>query len=788
MLDDGVVTALTRERLETVMRPKVDAAWNLHELTLDADLAEFVLFSSVAATLDSPGQGNYAAANAFLDALAHHRRAAGLPARSLAWGPWATDGGMTAALEQARRRAAEPRRAGAHRARPGARAAGRRARVAAAARPGAAGPGRDPGAGTGRRTLLRALVPVPRGPARSGPRTPADALRFRPAEVAAVLGRPSPDSVEPDRALSELGFDSLTSVELRNRLGAATGLRLPATLVFDHPTPQALADYVRAALPGGRAAASGDGTGGARAAADPDEPIAVVGMACRYPGGVADPEGLWELVDSGTDAIGPFPADRGWDLERLYHPDPDHPGTSYARTGGFLYDADRFDPGFFGISPREALAMDPQQRLLLETAWEAAERAGIDPSSLAGSPTGVFAGIMYNDYGTRVREVPRNLEGHLGNGSRASVASGRVSYLLGLRGPAVTVDTACSSSLVAVHLAAQALRSGDCTLALAGGATVMSTPGTFTEFSRQRGLSADGRCKAFSAAADGTGWAEGAGFLLLERLSDARRNGHPVLAVVRGTAVNQDGASNGLTAPNGPAQERVIRRALDAAGLVPGDVDAVEAHGTGTALGDPIEANALIAAYGHGRGPGRPLLLGSVKSNIGHTQAAAGAAGIIKMIMAMRHGRLPRTLHADVPNPHVDWDGAGVELLTEAVPWPEAGRPRRAAVSSFGISGTNAHVVLEQGPAEEPAPEGDGPDAARPVPWVLSGRTEAALRAQAARLSNVVGASAAAAPVDVGRTLATGRAAFEHRAWLLGTGRAALLRARRARRAARTAR
>ncbi len=788
VLDDGVIAGLDPRRLAGVFAPKAEALRHLDELTRNQPPAVFAVFSSAASVFGSAGQGNYAAANAYADALVSVRRAAGLPAVSLAWGLWSPVTGLTGQLADVdktrmRRGGVRPMPtdealgifdAGVH--------AGNSLLVPikldlAAVRAEAGPDGTVP-------PLFRSLVRPARRVAQAGAegalagRLAGLSLEERTellldivrAEVATVLGRGGDDASMDGTRFSDIGFDSLTAVELRNRLTAATAVKLPATVIFDYPTPRDLVRHLleetgAATAPvAPRAAGTAAATAAGAAAGFGDDPIVIVGMACRLPGGITTPDEFWSMVAEGRDGMSPFPDDRGWDLGGLFDDDPDSAGTAYVRQGGFLHDAGYFDASLFGIAPREALAMDPQQRLLLETTWEALESSGVDPSSLRGERVGVYTGMSIHDYISSLVDIPAELEGYATTATAGSVASGRVSYVFGLEGPAMTVDTACSSSLVALHLAATALRQGECELALAGGVAVMGSPIGVTGFSRARGLAADGRCKAFAAAADGTVLSEGVGVVLLERLSDARRKGHRPLAVIRGSAVNQDGASNGLTAPNGPAQQRVIRAALAAAGVGPDDVDALEAHGTGTTLGDPSEAEAIIATYGRDRSADSPLYLGSVKSNLGHTQAAAGVVSVIKMVEAMRHGVLPPTLFVDEPTPHVDWSEGTVELLTEGRAWPQTRRPRRAGISSFGISGTNAHLILEQAPAEEPAvpdavSDGDAPGA---LPFVLSAHTPAALAGQARRLREAL--AGAPSPAGTARTLAAGRALLAHRA------------------------
>ncbi|MEU3459406.1 beta-ketoacyl synthase N-terminal-like domain-containing protein [Streptomyces sp. NPDC006733] len=782
VLDGGLIETLSHEQLQTVLRATVDTAWHLHELTAGADLSAFVLFSSFEGLVGLPGQAAPSAADAALVALAGRRRSAGLPGTALAWGLWADGRSVTdrgAAPSSADR--ALVAQAGLV---PFSTELARELfdRGVAADRPLLVPVELDPAVLREQAlagllpSVLRGLVRVPARRAASGgtlarrlAEVPAAereqmVLELVRAQAASVLGHASADEVDSERAFKELGFDSVSAVELRNRLAQSTGVPLPATVVFDHPTPAAVARLLLAQVDG---AAEDVLPAAQKRRGAVDEPLAIIGIGCRYPGGVTSADELWELVAGGRDVIGPLPADRGWDLERLYSPDREKIGTTYARGGGFIAGLGDFDAEFFGISPREVMAMDPQQRLLLEASWETLEHAGVDPTSLRGSDTGVFVGITGSDYSLL---VPTEYEGYRVTGTMSSVASGRIAYTLGLEGPALSVETACSSSGVAMHLAAQALRNGECSLALAGGVTFMTTPVTMTEFSRQGANSPDGRCRAYAASADGTGFSDGLGLVLLEKLSDAQRNGRRILGLIRGTAINQDGASNGLTAPSGPAQERVIRQALANAGVSPSEVDVVEGHGTGTVLGDPIEAQALLATYGRER-DGDPLWLGSIKSNIGHTSGAAGVAGVIKMVMAMRNGVLPQTLHVDAPSPHIDWQAGAVELLTEAREWTGTGRPRRAGVSSFGVSGTNAHIIVEEAPARTPAAGPQAVVAAPALPVLLSARTEAAVRAQAERLRRRLVDDPGLSLLDVGYSQLTTRAALEHQAVLVAADR-----------------
>ncbi|MFE3317495.1 SDR family NAD(P)-dependent oxidoreductase [Nocardia sp. NPDC059195] len=786
-LDDVTFTALEPRHLDAVFDSKVDVAWNLHELTADVALALFVVFSSVAGKLGSPGQANYAAANAFVDALIQYRSIRGLPGTAIAWGLWGLDGGMTGHLTESDR--ARLRRAGivALSADEGldlfdaAVSAALPAPIAARLDLQHAAPsGADTRPPMNRIETSEAGAPSSVDLARVLSGSDAAARRATVLSVvttqaAATLGYSVSDEVRVTSTFRDLGFDSLSAVDFRNRLQNATGVRLPVTVVFDYPTPLGLAEYLcETMVPESTSPAV---VSSAVAAGHDSELVAIVGVGCRFPGGVSSPEEFWDVVAGERDVISDFPSDRGWDVDGVFDPIPGTPGHSYVREGGFVEGAGQFDAGFFGISPREALAMDPQQRLLLEVSWEALESAGIDPRSLKGTDTGVYTGVLgTSNYSADGTAPTPEMDGYRLTGNTISVVSGRVAYTLGLEGPAVSVDTACSSSLVALHLGAQGLRSGECSLALVGGVTVMATPSGFVEFSQLRGLAADARSKAFGEDADGFVPSEGAGVLVVERLSDALRLGHRVWGVVRGSAVNQDGASNGLSAPSGVAQQRVIRAALAKAAVSPADVDAVEAHGTGTRLGDPIEVHALQATYGRNRS--EPLWLGSVKSNMGHASAAAGVAGVIKMVMALRHEKLPATLHADRPSSQVEWANGGVEVLTASRPWPRtAGRVRRAGVSGFGISGTNAHVIVEEAP-DALTPERESAAAelipvVGAVPWVLSGRSANAVARQAERWAARIAGSPGLRPADVGLTAAA-RSTFEHRAVVVGADNAAL--------------
>ncbi|MBL8969468.1 MAG: KR domain-containing protein, partial [Myxococcales bacterium] len=685
--------------LATTLRPKLSGAALLHAATRHLNLDFFVLFSSAAAIVGGLGMAAYAAANAYLDALALARHAANLPATSCNWGLWAH--GALATADQRARFAATGMRPMATAPALDALARAITTRtpqhfIAALDRPRyhAVLTARGP------RPLLAALAPPPNAPDPAPrPVLTADPQQFQArisAHVARALGF-GPDQAPPeDRGFFDLGMDSILATQLTRALAADLGLTLPATVAFDHPTVKALARHLFRQLhpeaPVAPAAARSPAP-----ARDAHEPIAIIGIGCRFPGGVHDPDSLWQLLVRGGDAVGDVPPER-WDIDAYYDPDPAVPGTMNTRRGGFLSGIDRFDAAFFGISPREAAKLDPQQRLLLEVAWEGLEHAGIAPTALTDSPTGVFVGLIYHDYAALAGAELADLDGYVGTGSAASVASGRLSYVLGLRGPSLTLDTACSSSLVALHLACQSLRAGECAMALAGGVTLMLTPTPFVEFSRLRGLAPDGRCKTFDAAADGVAWSEGCGLLVLKRLADAVRDGDRVLAVIRGTAVNQDGRSSGLTVPNRHAQEDVLRLALADAGLTPAAIAHVETHGTGTALGDPIEVNALGTVLGEGRSPDRPLVLGAVKANLGHTQAAAGVAGVIKTVLALQHAQIPGTPHVTTLNPRIPWSELPVTVATAPIPWPAEGPPRLAGVSSFGISGTNAHVILEEAP------------------------------------------------------------------------------------------
>ncbi|MET9913794.1 type I polyketide synthase [Streptomyces sp. NPDC006476] len=776
LTEDGPIESLTPNQMRSHLAAKAISAWHLHDLTGHLALDAFVLFASGASSWGTGGQAGYAAANAFLESLAHYRRAQGLAATAVSWGAWGGTGMAddSATREQLKRHGMLPMHPK--------MAVATLQRILEDGDTAATVAAIDwtrfaPSFTTGRPSLLFSDIPEFRAaltevderhaaespwPERFAELSAADLrwtlLGILRTEAARILGHAHSDAIDNDMAFRDMGFDSVSAVDLRDRLRAASGLALPATLVFNHPTPTLLVENLLDRLAGAETPpAASTGTTG------DEDPIVIAGMACRFPGGADSPEQLWDLLVAERSTEPSFPQDRGWDLDRLTH---------VTRGGGFLADVAGFDAGFFAIAPREALTMDPQQRLVLEVAWEALEHTGIDPLTLTGSRTGVFIGAGGQDYHQLAKlAIDQDIDGHALTGTATSVLSGRLSYTLGLEGPAFTIDTACSSSLTALHLAAQAMRQGECDRALVGGVTIMTTPNLITDFAKYGALAVDGRCKAFSDDADGIGCAEGIGMVVLERLSAARRDGHPVLAVVRGSAVNQDGASNGLSAPNGMAQQRVIRQALANAGLSGDDVDVVEAHGTGTALGDPIEAEAVLATYGKGRPADRPLWFGSVKSNIGHTQAAAGMAGLIKLVLAMRNGLLPRTLNVDTPSSRVDWGSGGVRLLTQAHAWPETGRLRRAGISSFGISGTNAHLIVEDAPFEEGCSAAVDEMAPKAVPWLVSARTEAALRGHADRLASHAASAPGIDITDAAWSL-TRRSDFKERAVVVGRDQA----------------
>ncbi len=784
LVDDGLLSQQTPERFARVLSPKVSGAWNLHTLTEQAELDWFVLFSSIAGTLGSAGQGAYAAGNSFLDALASHRRAQGQVGISLAWGPWA-ERGLAAELDsQQQARFARqglsmitPRQGvalfEAAIARPEAQLVLAPIDVRSLAKSFGAGVPpfwqalvrtsvwRAAGAkGTWARELVALSVAERAVAVTSAVQT----------EVARVLSLPSPGAVPVDKPLKDLGLDSLMAVELGNALSRRTGAIIPATLAFNHPTAAKIADYLLSEV---LALAEPVTPPAVVPRAALDEPIAIVGMACRFPGGVTDPESFWRLLNNGVDAVSEVPRER-FEIDDWYDPDPAAVGKMTSRWGGFLQNIEQFEPSFFGISPREAASVDPQERLLLETTWEALERAGLKPDSLMGSNTGVYMGLCGAEYQARVMADTAAIDGYSISGTAHSTMVGRLSYWLGLMGPNMPIDTACSSSLVAVHLASQALRSGECNLALAGGANVVLGPEASVGLSRLHALSPTGRCRTFSADADGYVRSEGAGVVVLERLAEARKNGHPILGLIRGTAVNQDGRSNGLTAPNGPSQQAVIREALRRGGVAPSEVGYVECHGTGTALGDPIEVQALGAELGQGRDPKHPLVLGSVKTNLGHMEGAAGVGGLMKAVLSLQHGRIPKSLHFSSPNPHIAWSELPVRVAAESMAWPRNGAPRIAGISSFGISGTNAHVLVEEAPAPEPRPAAPLRSAELVA---LSAPTEAGLRAASRRLSEYLRSTPEATLGDVAHSLATTRSLMERRLSLVAPTRQAAIAA-----------